>query len=310
MSFDLYFCVREGHRYSAAHLQRHLQGLEYMTESQSDDGSLIQFEYSSPSTGVYCLFDLSSAPDRELEQELALAEGHEYADLSVSINFLRPHFFALEVMPIVSAIADDLELSIYDSQDDRMYSPGTSAQVLVSSWMRHNEKVTRNLAMEKDPIRKPHLSRELAAYWWDYTRSRERYQESLVEDVHVPSILLMVDDSGRVRPTVIWPADVQRRALLSERIPIAQVFPVCDLIMLVWGKLGGTSLKKAIVNYEVVMSSLVELLEHIDGPVAGLRVLRPNRQAAASAVFDSLPKPGLGDLKLIASDGFVDVPLF
>ncbi len=307
MSFDLYFCGPEGTKIDVARVQRHLQGLQSMTESQTNDGSLIQFEYRGRATDVYCLFDLSTAPDSEEAESLALPSGYEYLDLSVSINFLRPHLFALEVMPIVSGIASTLDLALYDPQAERMYAPGTSSDVLVESWIEHNDKVTRALAREKEPIRKPYLCREKSLYWWKYTRAREDYQNSFMEDVFVPSILLMLDGESRVRPTVIWAAEVDGFPWWPKRIPLPQVFPVCDYFMLVWGKSGTERLKKAIVPYSVVSASLTGIVEDLGGPVEGLKVLWPSKQAAASKVFDSLPKRELGALKQIESDGFVDV---
>ena len=48
MSFDLFFCGSQGAQIDVARVQRHMHGLEYMTESRSDDGSVIQFEYRGP----------------------------------------------------------------------------------------------------------------------------------------------------------------------------------------------------------------------------------------------------------------------
>lgn len=310
MSFDLYFCDTEGRRVDVSRVQRHMQRLDYMTESQSDDGSLVQFQYNGPATEVYCLFDLSTKPDAEQAEALALPEGYAYADLSVSINFLRPHFFALELMPIVTSIADSLELALYDAQADRMYPPGAGAETLISNWIEHNDKVTRALASEAEPnrIRKPYLPREQSLYWWKYTRALEGFQNSLEEDLFVPSIWLMAEAEDRVRPTVVWSAEERRRSLRLKRTPLPQVFPVCDYLMLVWGKPGAKQLGKAIVQYSVALASLADVVEDIDGPVDGLKVIRPHKQESASAVFDSLPKRELGTLKRISPDGFVDTP--
>jgi hypothetical protein len=163
------------------------------------------------------------------------------------------------------------------------------------------------MAREDEPIRKPYLPREQSLYWWQYTRAREAYQKSLMEDVFVPSILLMLDAQDRVKLTVIWSAEVQRQVVRSMRVPLPQVFPVCDYLMLTWGKPDAKRLNKAIVPYSVADASLGALLEQIEGPVEGLKVLRPHRQSEASEVYDALPKEDLGTLRLISSDGFVDV---
>lgn len=94
MSFDLYYCGPSGTRIDVSRLQRYMNKMEHVTESQSDDGSLIQFDYNNETTGVYCLFDAST--EIETEDEPLLPDGRVSSGLSVSINFLRPHFFALE----------------------------------------------------------------------------------------------------------------------------------------------------------------------------------------------------------------------
>jgi hypothetical protein len=140
MSFDLHFCGPRGAQLDVHDLRRHMNGLEYVTEARSDDGSPIQFEYGHPATGVYCLFDVSTRVELENEEALVLPDPYVSMGMSVSINFLRPHFFALESMPIVSGVAASLGLSLYDPQDDRVHAPGTSSEVLIRSWIEHNDR--------------------------------------------------------------------------------------------------------------------------------------------------------------------------
>jgi hypothetical protein len=308
MSFDLYFCEPPGAQIDNSRLHEHVKGLEHVTESRSNDGRLIQFEYSNPATGVYCLFDLHTALGNEPEEALVIPDEYRNSGLSVSINFLRPHFFALESMPIVSGVADSLDLSLYDPQEGRVYAPETPSEVLIESWMKHNEWATQATAKHDEPIL-PYLPREQSLYWWRYARAREMYQKSLGKDLFVPSILLMVDADKRVKLTVVWSAEVRRRLLLPKCLPLPQVFPLCDHLMLVWGKPEPEGLRKAVVPYSVAMVALASLLEDIDGPVAALKVLRPHRQSEASKIFDRLRKDQLGNQKQIPPDGFVDFSL-
>jgi hypothetical protein len=290
-----------------AQIRSHLRTLETLTESNSDDGRLIQFEYNGPVTGVYCLFDLSLARDHEQAESLSLPAGYQYADLSVSINYLRPTFFALEIMPVVSGIADALHLALYNPQADEFQEPRTGAQRLIQSWIEHNDKVTRGLARQQEPIRKPYLPRRQSLDWWKYTTARESLQNTLGEDVFVPSILFLVDGENHVRTTVIWSAETAGRLWWSKRLALPQVFPVCDYLMLASGRLGAGKLSTAIVPYAVAITALADLVEDLEGPVEGLKILWPQNQVAASKVFDTLPKQELGELKQISTDDFVDV---
>jgi hypothetical protein len=306
MSFDLYFCGPPGTQLDLSRVQQYMTSQEYTTESRSDDGSLIQFEYTEPETGVYCLFDVLTTAKIEQQESLALPDSHVNTGLSVSINFLRPHFFALELMPIISRLAGSLGLSLYDPQEDRIYPPGTPSEILIQTWIEHNRRATQAMAQTGQPIRKPYLAREQALYWWQYTSARRALQNRFGEDVFVPSILLMTHDHYQVKPVVVWSATVQRRLLRARRIPLPQLFPKCEYLILAWGKTAN-ELNKGIVPYSSALSAMVGLLEDIDGPVDGLKVLWPARQEPASAIFEGLPVADLDELKRIPPDGFVDV---
>ena len=90
MSFDLYFCAPPGAQIDNSRLHEHLKGLEHVTESRSNYGSLVQFEYSNPATGVYCLFTLRITSVIGQEEALVIPDGYVSLGLSASINFLRP----------------------------------------------------------------------------------------------------------------------------------------------------------------------------------------------------------------------------
>lgn len=308
MSFDLYFCGLPGAELDTNAVRACMRNFSYIEESRSDDGSLLQFEYSNAATGVYCLFDLLTRIDPEVE-ELPLPSPYQGVGLSVSINFLRPHFFALEVMPIVSSVANFLNLSLYDAQEDKVYPSNVTPDVLIRNWVEHNGRATRAIALDaEEPITKPYLSSEQSDYWWRYMRSREEFQNALGEDVFVPSILPMVDSANNVKLAVIWSAEIPDKGWFRRPMPLPQIFPVCDYVLLAWGK-ADSPLTKSLVPYAVVSSAIATLLEEIDGPVAGLKVLRPQLQKRASSVYEGLPRTEFSGLTQIAPDGFVDVSL-
>ncbi len=279
-----------------------------MTESRSNDGSLIQFAYTNPDTGVYCLFDVLAGTEIEGYEPPVLPDCCADLGVSVSINFLRPHFFALELMPMISEIANSAGVLLYDSQEDRVYPPGTPSETLIDAWIEHNRRATQAMSQGDNPIRKPFLSSQQSLYWWRYSYGRRALQARLGEDVFVPSIMLMTADQQQITPVVLWSATVERRRFKSRRIPLPQVFPRCEYLMLAWGKAAST-LQKGIVPYSAAVSLMENIMEDIEGPVDGMKVLWPARQDQASAVFEGLPLTELGDLKGIASDGFVDVVL-
>lgn len=308
MSFDLYFCGSHGARLDIKAVRAWMLNLNHIEELRADDGSLLQFAYSNEATGFYCLFDLLTRTDPEVE-ELPMPSPYRGVGLSVSINFLRPHFFALEVMPIVSSAASFLNLSLYDSQEDKVYPPNVAPDVLIGNWVEHNGRATRATALnEEAPIRKPYLSSEQSNYWWRYMRAREDFQNTVGADVFVPSILPMVDPANNVKLTVIWSAEIPRNFWSRSPMPLPQIFPVCDYVLLAWGKVE-SGFTKNLVPYPIASSALATLLQEIDGPVEGLKVLRPQLQKRASSVYEKLPRTEFTGLTQIAPDGFVDVSL-
>jgi hypothetical protein len=139
-------------------------------------------------------------------------------------------------------------------------------------------------------------------------RAREDFQNALGEDVFVPSILPMVDSANNVKLSVLWSAEIPDKGWFRRPMPLPQVFPVCDYVILAWGK-ADSPLAKSLVPYPVVSSAMATLLEEIEGPVAGLRVLKPQLQKPASSVYKRLPRTEFSGLTQTAPDGFVDVSL-
>src|SRR5258706_6013070 len=98
----------------------------------------------------------------------------------------------------------------------------------------------------------------------------------------------MRDDQRLVKPVVVWSATVQRRLFRARRIPLPQLFPRCEYMMLAWGKTAN-ELDKGLVPYSTALSAMAGHLEDIDWPVDGMKVALPARQAHASAVFEGMP---------------------
>lgn len=110
MSFDLYFCRRDGSAPAIAELKQYFAALPLFKIEDIDAGG-VQFWYQNEATGVYCSFSYSPIDAQELE-------GCGSSGLSFNLNFNRPSFFAYETMPLVEAFCNYFDLVVEDSQEE------------------------------------------------------------------------------------------------------------------------------------------------------------------------------------------------
>ena len=281
MSYDLHFLST-----APGDLRANLQALKYVTASGS-----AQFTYKHPNTGVYCTFDME--------------EGEEHP-LSANINSLRPQFFGRELMPVIAQLASSANLRIYDPQRDNLYPPDVSATELEGDWALQNEQGTRAMLPDKR-VELPYLHPDRSLYWWQYSFAKDDLQHSLREDIFVPSIFLFAGADGSVRTAATWSAEVRTPLpFMTRYVPLPQVFPVCDYLIMAFGK-KGAKLETRYVSYEAAMERLQGIVEDFPGPVSGLKILRPAKQSQAASVCAALPTLETGRMGRIASDGFTDI---
>ena len=170
-----------------------------------------QWWYENEDTGVY--FSVEFGP----EEDRLSAEGHTPAEIAVNVNYARPHYFALEAMPVVTTMVAELGCTLVDHQGDEAPEE-PAAESLIESWDRGNATAVR-VVLERSPNH-PRWSRDEAHAWWQYQRSKSEISEALAdEDVFVPTLMLVtLPDSPRVVSVAVWPD------------AIAVLLPRCDLI--------------------------------------------------------------------------------
>jgi hypothetical protein len=100
MSFDLIFCNPVGQKVTAESLLEYFKSRPYMECSQRND--TFEVMYQNPSTGVYGIFYYTPV-EKEKDIPPDLSEKGA-TGLSISINYLRPSFFALELMPEIETL--------------------------------------------------------------------------------------------------------------------------------------------------------------------------------------------------------------
>ena len=263
----------------------------------TDRGCTSVFVYRNPDTGVYCWFDLcDSAFDDTLPRVGEVIE----VGLSMTLNTFRPQFFALEAMPILERVCDQLGLLIVDPQVEHGNAEEPVADLLVQRWIKKNSGLARYLAHRNGvPILKPYLPVAQSVEAWRFRRQRVWRLEDSGVPVVVPMVDFAMEGQIRVRRTVSW--------LKKEGRVLAQMFPPCDYIALITDA-PSSGLIRRLHPYTSVMQALRGLLSVTDGPVGPVYFLSQDRVRDAGTVFDLLvrAKGSEPDLVSIEPDGFLD----
>ncbi|MDE3198513.1 MAG: hypothetical protein KGN84_19350 [Acidobacteriota bacterium] len=107
--------------------------------------------------------------------------------------------------------------------------------------------------------------------------------------VVVPQLLLLADESRRVRTAAVWSARMEKSFFFRKRyFPSPEVFPECDLLILTAGS-------------ETRYASRDEAVGQLGSTV------HANNLEDAGRVYKELKSAQTGRLKEIGPDGFIDV---
>ena len=270
MSFDLYFCPRDGSAPSVPHLRDYFSSRPLFQVNDVPAGG-VEFLYENEATGVYCVFSYSPLDAEELE-------GCGSSGLTFNLNFSRPSFFAFETMPLVEAFCKHFDLMVEDPQAETVQS--ADASVLISSWRAHNAAAMgalRNAAISEE-IELYYLSEESATAWWRYMKIRQDIENAITEDIYVPSLWVLMNPAHEVFTLMTWPKG------------IPQFFPRCDFVYVQRDRkrLFGRKEETGIVSYATLMGKIDHLLD--DYEIKGLRTryLRPEKAHLAVPLIQSL----------------------
>lgn len=282
MGYDIEFFARPGKEQVGR--RRFLAGLELVGWRDGDEGLLT---HESEATGVSATVE---------DGEPSEFEGWRSLGLFLSLAYLRPSFWGLEVLPEVARAAVGAGLAIADPQSQDPNDDGgprvRDGESLIRSWNAGNE-----MAIGAAGSGMPRLSRESAHYWWRYQRFKDAMQDRLAQsDVFVPSLGLVCRGRGKdVLLQIAWP----------DCIPL--VLPRCDLVLVGHSKRSGFAVD-GVASYDEVRQALSPHLGSIEvgrGLVA--EILLPD---AAKRVGGSLPGLHLEPRAVfsqVGADAFVDV---
>jgi hypothetical protein len=202
MSFDLSFYRPKGKPpLTEEEFLGHFQGRAHYQISEA------RAAYENEDTGVYFSFSYSDASNSEGDEDEGTGEvGPRSAWFNM--NYCRPHTFALEAEPEVTAFVQALALQIYDPQTGGMGRGKYTPEGFLRSWNSGNKFGTGAiLAMKQgaDPV--PVLPSAVIEGCWRWNYERQDFGERRDRVAFAPRIMFL-RHNGRVCTLIVWSDEV------------------------------------------------------------------------------------------------------
>ena len=166
--------------------------------------------YTNEDTGVYFCFDYFSEPVEDTEATAG--------NVSFSLNYYRPHFFALEAEPDVREFVNHFGFSIHDPQTRGMADGPYTVEGFIAGWNHGNEFGHSAILGSEDPPTVVHSRPrdELYSIWrWNYVKATT--QNALGDAVFVPRIVFVQID-GEVSSAVVWTDPIPMDQVLDREL--------------------------------------------------------------------------------------------
>ena len=290
MSFDLYFCARDGSTPSIPRLREYFSSLPLFQVTEVADGG-VEFLYENEATGVYCIFSYSPIDAAELE-------GCGSSGLTFNLNYIRPSFFAFEILPLVEDFCKHFHFIVENPQDETV-APADAA-TLISSWRSHNARAVGALAKTND-VALHYLQESSATAWWRYMNARQRIENAITEDIFVPSPLILMNPASQLFTLMLWPKG------------ISQFLPPSDYVYVQRDRkrLFGTKEETGIIPYDSVIAKIGHLLEDYEFNGLQIKQLRPEKTLQVVPLIQAfdLQPIDLSQHTQMSADSFHDVVL-
>ncbi len=207
MSYDLYFQKKDGD-FSLDEFNTYFKSRNHYTiEGQ-------QATYENKDTGVY--FIMEHNQDGLLDE---IKNENIHSQVSLSLNYLRPHIFALEAEPEIKSFVKTFNLSIIDPQDNGNPSSVYDKDLFLKGWNAGNKFAFDAISKTNPEIKNLLLNSAEIEKCWKWNFYKEKIQNQLGENVFVPKISFQVIDD-ELKSFIVW----------SDAIPT--IFPSVDNVVI------------------------------------------------------------------------------
>ncbi len=252
----------------------------------SETGSLT---YRNPATGVNAIL-AEVRPD-------VVPPGVQPLGLALTVPYVRPRFFALEIMPFIASAAAATGALLLDPQEDEVVARPPEADRLIDSWDRGNGVAT--IAARAAGTDVPWMLANHAAGWWRHQRAVPGLTLQFALDHYVPNIrIVRRDGEDRALRAMSWPDHV------------AALLPECDIVVLLGsggtGKLSIRGVAPAAAG-RARLGGLVTRVELGWRELDRVDLLPPTNEAEAGRRLAGLPLEPFVGYSGLGSDDFVDV---
>lgn len=187
MSYDLYL-KPDNDVFSKEKFRQYFSG----RDKYNLEGS--QAWYENEDTGVYFLFELQNENDFE--------EGETFYPVLFNMNYFRPFYFANEAEPELNAFVSFFSMVVDDSQTEGMGRGSYNSGKFYSGWKHGNEFGYQSILKDNPDVYS--FPTETLNYIWEWNFHKNTVQESVTDDVFVPSIMLLTY-RGDLVSAVVWP---------------------------------------------------------------------------------------------------------
>jgi len=283
MGYDLYFTGRD---VTASEFFAYFSARKYY---QVDSSQAI---YRNEDTGVYFIFDHTT--------EIADDPETPKSSISLALNFVRPHIFALEAEPEIAALIDAFSFTVFDPQNSGMGTGPYSREGFLQGWNAGNEFGIHSILQEPDTAASVYTypSGKLEQCW-KWNLDREAVQTQLGDGIYVPKIMFLKKEK-MATSSIVW----------GDAIPT--LIPQVDYILIPRNDLAPRSFFRTGKDTCLIQfQEVVEDLGRYRTNDFGMSALRLPSQKSPAIVVDFVKKlkPFEGKIEGISVDKVLDQEL-
>ena len=301
MSFVIYLVRPNLSEITGGEIRKYFRAKKNYTLKQ--DGVVLRITYENPHTTARCLFSFCSKGLEEIASNAY--DTYRAAQLSCTIDYLCPSFYALEATAQLERLTNDLMFQILNPQSKRNYEKPdmfVRSEVL-KDWQRENVKVIAERMKSDGHI--PFLEPRFANTLWKYLSVKHRLEKKLEEDeAHVPEIKIFYEEQGGTTHTAINMNGVEpivlpiTKSVLIERVRGKGIFGL------------GRKVERGMASYRDLVHGLKPFIKplSIGKPDFTVPMLMPDDEKEAIKALLEVPlEPMHGPIQKVPINGFVDV---